>query len=128
MTEITRQDQPLNWQKEFKVDQSTGQVTGSRKGLARLCGVHEKTIRNTIKLVRTKTVSKPLEPFTGQDFEGADLPDVFMMAVVQHYAFKGMEIAQQAVMLMGAIGLRTYVQKELGYKAIAQAEAEAKTR
>jgi hypothetical protein len=127
MTEITQQDQPLDWQKEFKVDSATGQVTGSRRGLARLCGVQEKTIRNTIKLVRTKTISKPLEPFTGQDFEGADLPDIFMMAVVQHYAFKGMEIAQQAVMLMGAIGLRTYVQKELGYKAIAHTEIETNT-
>jgi hypothetical protein len=124
---IATQDQPLDWQKEFRIDLATGQVSGSRKGLARLCGVHEKTIRNTVKLVRTKTVSKPLEPFAGQDFEGADLPDVFMMAVVQHYAFKGMETAQQAVMLMGAIGLRTYVQKELGYQPAITGQPQIET-
>jgi hypothetical protein len=113
---IAIQDQPVDWQKEFQVDLLTGQVTGSRRALARLCGVRENTIRNTVKLVRNKTVSKALEPFTGQDFEGAQLPDIFMMAVVQHYAFKGMEIAQQTVILMGAIGLRAYAQKALGYQ------------
>jgi hypothetical protein len=128
MAEIIQQDQPLDWQKEFQVDTKTGQVTGSRRGLARLCGVRENTIRNTVKLVRNKTVSQALQAFTGQDFEGAQLPDVFMMAVIQHYAFKGMEAAQQTLMLMGAIGLRTYVQKELGYQAISASAAKAESQ
>lgn len=125
---IATQDQPLDWQKEFKVDPITGQVTGSRRALARLCGVRENAIRNTVKLVRNKVISKPLEPFTGQDFEGAQLPDIFMMAIIQHYAFKGMEAAQQAVILMGAIGLRTYVQKELGYQPAIAGQPQVETQ
>jgi hypothetical protein len=120
MTEITQQDQSLNWQKEFKIDDSTGQSFGSKEGLARLSGVSRQAIQQLLKQVKGGCKQKPpkeLESFAGQDFIGGkQLPDILMAAVIQYYSFKGIETAQRTLMAMSAIGLRTYVQKQLNWQ------------
>jgi hypothetical protein len=109
-----------DWTSEFKVD-DRGQVYGSRKGAARLCGVTKQAIQQLLKAVKeggaSKTLSQPLQPFAGQDFEGGNqIPDLVISAIVAHYAFLGYELAQKTLLAMNAIGTRAYLQQKLGWK------------
>lgn len=118
MSEITQQDQPLDWQKEFKIDEKTGQFFGSRHGLARLCGVSQPAMSKLINRIGdNQNTPKELEMFAGKSFRGDNqLPDILMAAVIKYYAFKGVETAQQTLSAFLAIGLRTYGQQKLDWK------------
>ena len=51
-----------------------GKVSCSRRGLAYLCGIEEKSIRSLLKTLSKgaeKSLSKSLQPYTGQAFQGA---------------------------------------------------------
>ncbi len=109
-----------DWTNEFKVD-DRGQVVGSRIGAARLAGVSQPAILKLLKTLEkggiTKSLSKPLQPFAGQAIEGYNqIPDLLISAIVAHYAFKGVEQAQQTLLAMNAIGMRTYLQQKLGWQ------------
>lgn len=98
-----------------------GIISCSRRGLALLSGVALSTLQNLIKTVRKgdrTRLSKSLEPFAQQDFEGdRPLPDVFCAAVIQHYAFKGKEVAQESLMAFSSIGFRQWGQKIVGWQS-----------
>ncbi len=109
-----------DWKSEFEISDQ-GEVTASYRGVARLCGVEHTTISRLIKTLTKEggalNLSEPLQPFAGQTFEsGAKIPDLLASAVVAHYAFKGINQAQRIVLAMNAIGLRTYLQRELGWQ------------
>jgi hypothetical protein len=85
----------------------------SQSGLAVLCGVTQQAISDLEKTLTSKAPSKWLEPFVGEDFTLASTevdPALtvnnrkvgrltvcranFCVRVVQHYAFRGNEVAQ----------------------------------
>ena len=109
-----------------------GKVTCSRRGLAYLCGIEEKSIRSLLKTLSKgaeKSLSKSLQPYTGQAFQGAEkLPDHLCAALIQHYAFKGREEAQEILMLFSAIGFRQWGRELKGWKQPDQYEGNAYTR
>lgn len=117
---IVPQDLPANIAKEFSINEK-GQGFVSRRGIARLSGVHEKSIRTLLKSIESSAeqkLSKPLKTFAGQAFEGAgQLPDILATSIIQHYAFSGKDVAQSTLMAIGTIGLRTVIQKSLDWEA-----------
>ena len=108
---------PEDIRSEFSIDEQ-GRAFASRRAIARLAGISECSIRNLVNnLGALKSPSKILEPFAGQDFEGAlKLPDVLVSAIIQHYAFKGREQAQLTASAFSAIGFRSWLQSELGWQ------------
>jgi hypothetical protein len=105
--------------KEADIDNS-GKSSFTRRGIARLVGKSEKTIRNLLAKCSADTVngsigfealSKPLKPFAGIDFSGGDkISDIVVWAIVNHYAREGDSRCQDLQDVIGTIGLRVSVQ------------------
>ncbi len=114
---------------EYYTVAATGKSGMSQRGLARACGVDEKSIRVLAKELRNKPLSKPLEPFVGKDLKltknlivtgkqgkpAIGKPAIvykasFCSAVIKHYAYKGSEKAQEIDLLTGKIGLSHFIQ------------------
>ena len=106
--------------KEFSVNEKTGQVFVSRRGIARLSGVSHVAITKLLKALEdggNQILSKTLQPFAGTGFEGdKQIPDLLAAAIIKHYAYKGNEVAQDTDSAIGAIGLRTIGQKLMGWE------------
>ncbi|AVH67048.1 phage antirepressor KilAC domain-containing protein [Nostoc sp. 'Peltigera membranacea cyanobiont' N6] len=112
---------------------STGESGMSQSGLARACGVDEKSIRKLIETVRTKSPSPILESFTGKYLEdlvvrhdvkyhnATILKDVFCAAVLSHYAQQGRTEAAVSLGAFAAIGIRVYIQQITGWKSPVEA-------
>ncbi len=120
-TSIVYADLPESISKEFSIDDN-GHGFVSRRGLARLCGVSKTAIQKFLARIQEgkQTLPKNLEPFAGYDFEGGNLPipDTIASAIIKYYSRQGLEIAQNTDDALGAIGLRSVIQKTLNYQPV----------
>ena len=112
---------------EFFTVTETGECGMSQRGLARACGKDEKTIRNLLLDLRTKSPHKRLDRFVGVDL-GLRTSDIkrrgkkinaliaeFCAVAIKHYAYSGSEKAQEFDEALGAIGLTSYIQGITGW-------------
>lgn len=135
---IVSNELPENIAKDLTVNEH-GQIFVSRRGAARLSGVRLNSIQAILakiegdqqKLGETpesftrqhikgdqQKLPKIFEPFIGQSFQGGNLPDTLVSAIIKYFAYQGRETAQQTDMVLGAIGLRTIGQKILGFESV----------
>lgn len=108
---------PESIAKEFSLDErGYGLVT--RRGLARLCGVRYQSWGQGDSIF-TKEIDEMLTQY-GFEPDSIDsqsgILDTWATLVIQHYAFKGKKVAQSTLKALGAIGLRTVIQKSLGWE------------
>lgn len=121
MTELSHI--PSEFSKEFNVD-AKGRVTASRRAIARLAGVSDVAVGKLLKRIEGANLpnSRHLESFTRKSFEGANLPDVLGAAIISYYAYEAgrycTEQAKDVAFSFQAIGFRTWVQQELGWKPL----------
>ena len=118
MTEIFHL--PGEIHQEFSIDES-GLTYASQSAVARLCGVTRQSINELLaKILSGKGLSEPLKPFAGIDYTvSGKIPDQVVAAIINHYAMYARsttEIAKKVSLCFNAIGLRTWLQKELGWK------------
>ena len=82
------------FQKDLSVDEQ-GIGFMSRCALARMCGVHLRSIQKLLKRCEQgddQILPKTLEPLAGQSFEGdAQLSDITCSAILKYYAYQGRE-------------------------------------
>ena len=120
---IVSADLPESISKEFSIDEN-GHGFVSRKGLARLCGTVKKSVQTISNRLEQgdQTLPEILRVHCGYDFKGGDLPipDTIAASVIKYYAYQGRKIAQATDIALGAIGLRTVIQKTLNYQPIAK--------
>lgn len=86
----------------------------SIRGLARLCGVSHQAI---LKLIKSgnQTTLKNIKIQTQSGLRSGNLIlDIDATDIIQHYAFKGKKTAQDSLKAFSAMGLRTWIKKELG--------------
>ena len=86
---------PEEIKSEFSVTED-GKAFASRRATARLCGLKSNSPISSLlnNLADQKSLSDPLQPFTGQDFTSDQkLPDFLVFAIISHYALKGREQA-----------------------------------
>lgn len=109
---------PESIAKEFTIDEK-GRGYVSRRGIARLSGVSRQSIQQLLNTIAQgkENLSKSLESFTGQAFDGGYIPDTLATAIIQHYAFSGKVVAQDTLMALGAVGLRVVIQSSLDWEA-----------
>jgi hypothetical protein len=105
-----------NIRKEFSVNDK-GESFCSRRAIARMSGKHLRTIQDLLRNIADgKQVHKILKPFAGVTFDSEEfIPDTLASAIIQYYAFKGSEKAQDYVMAFSAIGLRSAIQDATGW-------------
>jgi hypothetical protein len=105
-----------NIKKEFKVNEK-GESFCSRRAIARMTGKRLYTIQNLLQLTADqKQPHKMFETFSGISFEGDQfIPDTLASLIIQYYAFKGSETAQNYLSAFVAIGLRTAIQQTTGW-------------
>jgi hypothetical protein len=89
---IVSNELPENIAKDLTVNEQ-GQIFVSRKGTARLSGVVRETIRNLLSRIERgdQTLPKIFQSFLGHSFEGGDLPDILVSAIIKHFAYQGRE-------------------------------------
>ena len=116
---IVSNELPENIAKDLTVNEH-GQIFVSRRGTARLSGVSQTAIQKIIAKIEggNPTAPKIFESFVGQSFQGDNLPDILVSAIIKYFAYQGRETAQQTDMVLGAIGLRTIGQKILGFESV----------
>jgi hypothetical protein len=118
---IVTSELPESISKEFSIDEN-GHGFISRKGLARLCGVSKTAIQKFLARIQegNQTLPKNLVAFAGYSFERGDLPipDIIASAIIKYYSRQGRETAQNTDDALGAIGLRTVIQKALNYQPV----------
>lgn len=104
--------------KEFSVNDK-GESSCSRRAIARMSGKHLRTIQDLLRNIADgKLPHKMFEPFKGVSFKGDEfIPDTLASLIIQYYAFKGSETAQDYMSAFATIGLRTAIQKTLGWNA-----------
>jgi hypothetical protein len=112
---IVYADLPESISKEFSLD-ADGHGFITRRGLARLCGVVKKSVQMIVNRIEKGDQILPeiLRMHCGYDFQGGDLPipDTIAASVIKYYAYQGRETAQATDIALGAIGLRTIIQKK----------------
>jgi hypothetical protein len=114
--------------KEFKID-STGKAIVSIRGAARIAGVSDTALRSNLKFKGANlSVSKMAEMLVDAGFEGANfssfskqgIPDTALATILEYYAHDAKENCTQQAKLAcrayAAIGIRTWIQNELGYQ------------
>ena len=91
--------------KEFSVNDK-GESFCSRRAIARMSGKRLSTIQNLLQTIADRKLPhKMFKPFEGITFQVTDLiPDTLASLIVQYYAFKGSETAQEYLMAFSAIG------------------------
>lgn len=102
--------------REFNVNDN-GESFCSRRAIARMSGKHLRTIQDLLRNIADgKLPHKMFESFDGVGFDSEELiPDTLASLIIQHYAFKGSETAQDYLMAFSAIGLRTAIQATTGW-------------
>ncbi len=116
---IVLSDLPENIAKEFSID-ADGHGFVSRKGLARLCGVTPKSIRYLLSKISKGEEGLPriLKKHSGYTIgEGERILDLIAASIIKYYARQN-ETAELTDEALGAIGLRTVIQKTLNYQPI----------
>lgn len=117
---IINAELPESISKEFSMNED-GHGFVTRRGLARLCGVQLSSIRKILIKVQNseaKTLPLSLRNFAGTTFESeAQIPDTIAAAIIKHYS-KQNEKAEIVDIALGAIGLRTIIQKTLNYQPV----------
>ncbi len=103
--------------KEFSVNDK-GQGFCSRRAIARMTGKHHRTIQDLLQNISGGNLPhKTFEPFTNKDWKGdGAIPDTLASAIIQYYAFKGSETAQDYLSAFVAIGLRTVIQETVKWQ------------
>lgn len=120
MTELSHI--PSDFRKEFSID-GKGRVSASRKAIARLAGVSPNAIRKLLTRITegNQIESRHLASFTGKGFGEGNLPDILAAAIISYYAYEAgrycTEKAKDVAFAFQAIGFRTWVQQELGWKS-----------
>ena len=115
---VVNGEMPDHIAKEFQVDSHTGYGFVSLRGLGRLSGTRYQSWGQRDSIF-TKKVDEYL---TGKGFEcdsflvNGRVPDTVASLVIKYYAYQGNEIAQKTDEALGAIGLRTFIQKTLDWK------------
>jgi hypothetical protein len=115
---------PSEFGKEFSVD-AKGKVTASRRAIARLAGVSDSSVRDLLKKIEGGarfSGEKSLQNLAAKDVEGAGfLSEAVAVSIIEYYAFDaGKRCKEQARLVyrsFSAIGFRTWVQQELGWKS-----------
>lgn len=111
---------PEEIRQEFTID-NDGIAYASQSAIARLCGVRQQAINQLLEKVATsKLPSESLESFNGKDYMGTSkIPDVLVAAIINHYAMYARNTTEQAKkvsLAFQAIGIRSWIQDELGWK------------
>jgi hypothetical protein len=112
---------PENFKNEFQITED-GKTSCSQRGLGRLCGVSDVAILKTLKKCSAnQKLPESLQRIAGKEFGSANLIlDLDAACVIEYYAFDaGRWCTQQAKSIFrafAAIGFRTWVQQELGWK------------
>lgn len=120
---------------EFYTVEETGESGMSQSGLAALSGVSQQAISDLEKTLTSKAPSKWLEPFVSKDLTltSTDLdPDLtvnskkvgklkvyksaFCARVIQHYAFRGIEVAQYSLDQFTELGINLWIQSITGWE------------
>lgn len=103
--------------REFNVNDN-GESFCSRRAIARMSGKHLRTIRDLLRnIAEGKLPHEMFESFDGVGFDSEELiPDTLASLIIQYYAFKGSKTAQQYSSAFIAMGLRTLIQKTLGWE------------
>lgn len=115
---------PSEFRKEFTID-SKGRVTASRRAIARLAGVENSSVSRLLSKLSggdSQKDSRYLASFTGQSFDpDAQIPDLLAAAIISYYAYEAgrycTEQAKDVAFTFQAIGFRSWVQQELGWKS-----------
>lgn len=112
---------PEEIKNEFTVDVD-GKAYLSQSALARLCGVSQSAINQLLERIATsKVLSKSLQPFAGNDYRGISkmIPDTLAAAIINHFAMFSRHKtarAKEVAIAFQAVGIRTWIQAELGWK------------
>jgi hypothetical protein len=107
---------------EFAID-SQGKVTVSIRGAARLLEIDESSLRKNCRAGQNASTLAELLTEHGVDPAGLSengITDVALAIVAKYYAYKAQKKSKQAEkfdMAMSAIGIRTWIQSELGYES-----------
>jgi hypothetical protein len=113
---------------EFEKDLSVNEQgigSMSRRALAKLCGVNQKSIsyllNNKILKYEENTLPKSLESLAGVDFSGVqNISDTVCVAILEYYAFDAgrhcTEDARNWYRAIASIGLRKLIQDACGYQ------------
>lgn len=121
---------------EFYTIESTGESGMSQSGLAVLCGVSQQAISLLENTLTSKAPSKWLEPLVGKDLtltssesepgltvdgEPSGNLRIYKAAVcariIQHYAFRGNEVAQYSLDQFTELGINQWIQCITGWKS-----------
>ena len=123
---------PFDIRSEFTID-GEGRVWATAAGTARLAGVDHKSLtkpkygvlsklKNLINNSEgTEELPKCLKPFAGFNYWlDRKIPDTLVFAIVSYYAYDSKQgsnsQAQSVALAMGSIGVRTWMQQELGWQ------------
>lgn len=113
---------PEDVRSEFSID-ANGQAFATRRAIARLAGVDEKSIRNLLQNLGAEQAPHEIfESFTGRKFEGEELiPDTLASLIFEYYGYECQpryrsEQAKQVCRAFRAIGFRMWVQHELNWQ------------
>ena len=111
---------PEDIRQEFSIDEK-GKAYASQSAIARLCGVSRQSINELLeKILSGKALSESLNPFKGNDYSvSGKIPDLVVAAIINHYAMyarKTTEEAKKVSLCFQAIGIRTWIQTELGWQ------------
>ena len=130
MTNLTQFDSiPDDIRSEINVDEN-GVGSFSLRGVARMCGVNEATLRQNIDSTAGFQGSKLLQSLSAKGIElrGSDeciasrIPDLAAAAIIEYYAFdaaaqfKNAHIARTSFRFFAAWGIRDFVQRATGWK------------
>ena len=120
---------------EFFTLEATGESGMSQSGLARLCGVDEKSVRRVLNLVRNSSCPEFLKPLQDMDltlrasvneFNNATiLKDSVCAHILEWYAFESQrpsETARQAFRQFASLGIRSWIQGITGWQCPAVLE------
>lgn len=129
---------------EFRID-AEGKAFVSIRGAARIADINDKTLGDSLKTAAGINPVESSETFATKGVEGAGIkpsklaqmllesgfapgdfaetgiPDVALSIVLKYYAFKAKRTTEQAERFydaMSAIGIRTWIQQQLGWNAV----------
>jgi hypothetical protein len=104
---------------EFFTVAATGESGMSQSGLTVLSGVPRQTLQSAIKSLAEKSPSKALDAWVGKslilaencDYKNATIySSAFCAAVIRHYAYQGIEVAQYSLDKFADIGINAWIQ------------------
>lgn len=115
---------------EFFTVEETGESGMSQSGLAVLSGVTRQSLIKLEETLVTKSPSKSLERFvnnvptlvTNGKIEGKNIGNIkiyrhdFCGAVIRHYAYQGIEVAQYSLEKFSDVGMLTWIQQINGWQ------------